>query len=124
MYSNTAAGIFSYAILVISLLWLFQTAIYFWVVIYPLHYRSFASSGKLKFIHVIVVAVSFLLPVIPILAAALNDGFGINLLQKRKCNVLNADFIFYGIVLPINIVVIFGLSLLIITIWSIGNVVS
>ena len=70
-----------------------------------------------------VVAISFLLPVIPLLVANFDDEFGISFFQRR-CMSLNADFIFYGIVVPIDVVVIIGLSLLIITLWSIGNVVS
>ena len=117
-------SLFLYAILVISLLWLFQTGAYFWGVLYPLHYRSVITSGKLKFVHAIVVIASFALPVIPLLPAHTENGIGINVFVPRKCTLLNSDLLVYGFITPIVVIVIFGVSLLVITAWSVGNVVS
>ena len=89
-----------------------------------MHYHSFVSTGKLKFIHVTVVAISFLLPVIPLLTADFDNEFGTSVIHTRKCLSLIGDFIFYGIIVPLDLIVAIGLSLLIITLWSIGNVVS
>ena len=119
-----AGGLLVFSYLVIPLLWLFQIMIHFWLVIYPMHYHSFVSTGKLKFIHVTVVAISFLLPVIPLLAADFDNEFGTSVIHTRKCLSLIGDFIFYGIIVPLDVIVAIGLSLLIITLWSIGNVVS
>ena len=114
-----------YAVLVISFLWLFQTGAYFWVVLYPLNYRSVITSGKLKFVHAIVVIVSFLLPFITLLQADLDEnGIGLNIFASRKCSFLSKNLIFYGIVTPIVFITVIGVSLLIITAWSVGNVVS
>ena len=67
---------------------------YFWVVIYPVNYRSFSTTGRLKFIHVGVVVVSFLLPVVPLIAGNFDGGFGISLILRRKCSPLSTDSFF------------------------------
>ena len=90
------------------------------MVIYPMNYHLFISTGKLKFIHVTVVPIIFILPVIPLLTVDFDNDIGISVLQSRKCFVL----IFYSIVVPSDVLLVIGLSLLIITLWSIGNVVS
>ena len=94
------------------------------MVIYPMNYHLFISTGKLKFIHVTVVPIIFILPVIPLLTVDFDNDIGISVLQSRKCFVLNEELIFYSIVVPSDVLLVIGLSLLIITLWSIGNVVS
>lgn len=63
-------------------------------------------------------------PVFPLVVSKFKKGIGISTFLSRKCVPLNADVIFYGIVFPIDIIIILGLSLLVITVWNIGNVVS
>ena len=89
-----------------------------------MNYLLFVSTGKLKFIHVTVVLISFLLPVIPLSTVDFDNDIGMSVLQSGKCFVLTKEFIFYGIMVPIDVLLVIGLSLLIITLWSIGNVVS
>ena len=120
----STANLFLYAVLVISLLWLFQTGTYFWVVIYPVHYRSIRTTGKLKIVHVIVVIVSFTLPIIPLVPAEFYNGVGISLFIGTRCVFLTIDLLIYGFILPIIIIIIIGSSVLVITAWHIGNVVS
>lgn len=70
------------------------------------------------------VMVSLTFPVVPLVVTKFKKGIGISTFLSRKCVPLNADVIFYGIVLPIDVIIILGLSLLVITVWNIGNVVS
>ena len=77
----------------------------------------------MKYIHMLVVALSFMLPLIPIVTMQFKNGIGINIILPKKCVPLSADILFYGIILPIDVIVILGISLLVITLWSIGDVV-
>lgn len=70
------------------------------------------------------VVVSLTFPVVPLVVTNFKKGIGISTFLSRKCVPLNADVIFYGIMLPIDVIIILGLSLLVITVWNISNVVS
>ena len=78
----------------------------------------------MKYIHMLVVAVCFTFPVIPLVPVQFKNGIGISTILPKKCTLLSADIVFYGIVLPIDVIVILGISLLMITLWSIADVVS
>ena len=118
-----SGALFLYAVLVISLLWLFQTAVYFWVVIYPVNFRSFRTSGRLRIIHLVAVIISFTLPAVPVVAICLGKGFVYSIFAPNKCALLDVDTFFYSFSIPFVIVIICGLSLLVTTLWHIGNVV-
>lgn len=78
----------------------------------------------MKYIHMLVVGVSFIFPVISIVPMQFKNGIGISAFLPKKCVPLSADVLFYGVVLPIDVIVILGISLLVITLWSIADVVS
>ena len=117
-------GLLLYASLVLSLFWLFQTASYFWVVTYPIHFRSFNTSGKIKAIHVTAVIVSFTLPTIPAVAIYFDEGYGLSVFAPNKCVTLSVDMFIYSFSVPLVTIVIFGISLLVATVWKVANVVS
>ena len=62
--------------MLVSILWLFQIGVFFLGVIYPMHYRLFTSTRKLKFLHATMVAIGFLLPVIPLIIADFDREVG------------------------------------------------
>ena len=47
-----------------------------------MHYRLFTSTRKLKFLHATMVAIGFLLPVIPLIIADFDREVGLSLFQK------------------------------------------
>ena len=57
----TVGGFFLYASLVVTFFWLFQTAVYFWIIIFPVHFHSFNTSGKVKTFHLVSVILSLTL---------------------------------------------------------------
>ena len=116
-------NLLSYAGLVVALFWLFQTALSFWVVTYPIHYRSFSSTGKLKIIHIISVISSLTLPIIPTAVMNSVDGFGKSVFTPTKCIPLNVDAFFYSFLIPVVIIDTCGISLLVITVWNVTNMV-
>lgn len=78
----------------------------------------------MKYIHILIVAISFIFPVIPLLPVDFTNGFGISIFLPNHCTPLSIDNIVYGIVFPIDVIVIFGISLLVITVWCISDMVS
>ena len=116
-------GLILYVGLVITLFWLFQSVGYFWVINYPIHYKSFKTSKKLKTIHLISVVISFSLPTIPLVIISLNGGFVKFPFLASRCSISNLDAYFYGHSVPVIIMINLGLSLLIISFWRISNMV-
>ena len=44
--------------------------------------------------------------------------------MHQRCDATNPSEFLYGMVLPINLIIITGVSLLIITVWRIADIVS
>ena len=112
-----------YTSLVVTFFWLFQTAVYFWVVIYPVHFRTFNASGKLKIFHLASVIISLTLPVIPIVGMSLSRGFAPSIFVPRKCLPLDLEVFFYIFSVPFVLIAICAISFLVITLWHVGNMV-
>ena len=117
-------GLIVYGSIAITLFWLFQSVGYFWMVNYPIHYKSFKTSKKLRTIHLISVVISFSLPTIPLAIISLNGGFVKFPFLVSRCSSSNLDAFFYGVSVPVIIMTNLGLSLLIISFWQISNMVS
>ena len=84
----------------------------------------YSDSGKIKYIHLTIVAVSLLLPIISILACHLSEGFGLSILAYYKCDSRGLKDTFYAVIVPLDIILIIGTSLLVCIIWIIADVVS
>ena len=143
-----SAGIlFTYVLCQLALWWLFHTVSLFWKVIFPFHARSFDVSGKVKYIHIICVIVGILLPLLPIITSMAkfamdirkqnenstsqikNDLFlsgGLGFRSSRfpaiLCSGRDADVIFYSVVLPIDIILASGCTMLISLLLSVHRV--
>ena len=108
----------------VVLLWLSQSTTIFWGVMWPLHYRVTKTSGRIKYVHITIVAISFILPIIPIVSIQFSGGFGLFIPFPLFCSVNKTEDIFYGYIIPINLSVVFGTALLVITGWKIADFVS
>ena len=100
--------------------WLFQTAVYFWVIMYPVHFRSFSTSGKLKTFHLVSVIT---LPVVPIVGMSLSKGFAPSIFVPKKCLPYDLEVFFYIFSVPFVFIANCAISFLVITVWHVGNVV-
>ena len=78
----------------------------------------------MKYIHLTTLAASLLLPIIPVLACQLSEGFGLNIVAYYKCTGLGQKDTFYAIIVPFDIIIIIGTSVLVYTIWIIADMVS
>ena len=115
---------FLYTLLLLSLLWLFHSAILTWGVLRPYHYSSTRSSGKIKYVHISVVVITVMVPAIIVVALQFSGGYGHNIFRFPRCGPVNNQDIFYGFLIPLDVMIIIGFTLLLLTIWRIADFVS
>ena len=109
---------------VVSILWLSQSATFFWGVIWPIHYSVTKTLGRIKYVHITVIVISFILPITSVLAVQFSGGFGLSISAPLSCFVKKPEDRFYGNTLPLNLIVIPGIILMVITGWKIADFVS
>ena len=117
-------GLFVCTIMSVVLLWLFQSASFFWGVVWPYHYSVTKSSGRMKYYHISALVISVFGPLVLTLIIQFNGGYGVIIALSPRCGGLNPDIVFYSVLLPMDIIVIVGILLLVITLWNIADVVS
>ena len=86
----------------ISYWWLFLTIMIFWKVWFPTDAKNAEVKGYTKYIHIVIVAISLVLSVIPVAAALATGGFVISSfpVYLNFCHPRNSDVIFYAFILP------------------------
>lgn len=135
-----AGMVFIYTLIQLTVWWLFHTASLFWKIQFPFHARSFRRT---KCIHISCFVAGILVPLVPIIASVansaadfdsdsfaaanvsfLNHGLGYSLTRFPPilCTGSNSDVIFYSVVMPIELVLAVGCSLLIVMFWTIHKV--
>lgn len=112
-------GLYFYTLLFVTLMWLCHTSVFFWGVVFPIHYRMFTSAGKMKYLHAIVVPIVVVLPIISLSIIRQSGGYGVTIYGYYFCRGLKANDVFYGVVVPLNTMSIICTSLLIIITWNI-----
>lgn len=124
-------------------MWLFHTVTLFWKVAFPFHARSFDVTRRTKYIHIACVIAGILIPLIPIIASVATSavdfksgpstnisfldgglGFRVTRFPPILCTGSDRDVVFYSVVLPLDISLTIGCSLLIIMFWIIHKVSS
>ena len=138
---------FTYVISQLPLWWLFHTTTIFWKIVFPLHARSFFISGKIKVVHILCVTIGILLPIFSIIISITKFGvdlqdeyenstasFRNNLFLSRGtgyilsrfppllCYGSDLDVNFYTIVLPIEVILAVGCTMMIIVLWTVHRV--
>lgn len=119
-----SGALYLYIKFAITLLWLSQSATFFWGVMWPWHYRVTKASGRIKYVHITVIAISFILPIISIVSIQLSGGFGLFIPFPLLCSVNKPEDLFYRYIIPINLCIIIGTTLLVVTGWKIADFVS
>ena len=112
-----------FTVYVVTLLWLFQTHIFLWTVLWPLHFQSYKATNKMKYIH-IAVTISLTVPAIVALISYFTGGYGISIIGNYTCFSLDIETTFYAFLVPLDIIMILGMSQIVIIIWNIADVVS
>lgn len=117
-----------YFIFQMSVWWFCHVVSLFWGIQFPFHAKSFKTAHRLKYIHIPMVIVGLVLPTLPgIVASTAGDptvrGFRIATFPPIRCGSLQKDIVIYSLVLPVNLIVVTGISLLIIIFWVIHKVI-
>ena len=111
----------------------------FWLVQFPFHARQTLKMPKtIRNIHIVSVIVGLLLPLVPFIASLADYavdvqsdqttlqigrlGFGQTRFPTILCSATNKDVAFYSLVLPIDLTLGLGCTLLVIATWFIHKV--
>ena len=105
-------------------LWLFHCGTFVWGVVWPYHYSIARSLGRTKYYHISAAVISVFLPLIAVTAVYASDEISITLVLVPICGPGSPELYFYGFVIPIGLIIITGVALLILTCWSIADMVS
>ena len=125
----------SYILFQIAFWWLSNATVILWKLQFPFHARSFENSGKMKYVHIASVITGLLLPLIsPITSMAdfavdlssnkvlqsqnisfVSGGLGYGLIRFPSilCSAIDRYALYYSTILPINLMVIVGITELI-----------
>ena len=109
---------------VVLLLWLSQTYIFLWAIRWPLHFQSYKATNKMKYVHITVAAITLTVPAIVALISYFAGGYGISNLSIYTCSARDVETTFYAVIVPIDIIIILGISQIVIIIWNIADMVS
>ncbi len=117
-----AGVVFYYVLLQLALWWIFHVSILFWKIRFPFHARSFETARRFKYVHIVCVIVGLLVPWIPIIVVFANGGFSVVAFPPLPCTGREAGPTFYGLVLPVILLLQIGITLLIILFWTVHKV--
>ena len=123
---------------------MFHTTALLWKIQFPFHARSFETSHRVKYIHIGCVVAGFLLPLIPVITSMITFavklksdevrkskgitfasggmGYGLTRFPPILCTGTNKNAVFYALALPINLIVMYGITVLIFLFYSIHKV--
>ena len=107
-----------------AFVWLFHCGTFFWGVVWPYHYSICRSLGRTKYYHISAIVISVLLPLIAVTAMYTSDGISLTLMLIPMCGPGSPEIIFYGYITPLSLVAMVGVVLLVLTFWSIADMVS
>ena len=114
--------VFHYTLMQVSLWWFFNVIVLFWKMVFPFHAKSFEKAHGFKHLHITAVILGVVLPLIPVISMIATGGFVMGTIPPVVCYTRDPDITFYSVILPINVMVQIGMSLLVITFWTIHKV--
>jgi hypothetical protein len=92
-----------------------------WGVIFPYHFRWMKTEQKMKYFHISAILLALLYPVLPALIN-LHDGYVMADSPTTVCFGRSATVTFFGLILPLSVLIAVATSALIITFWKILKV--
>ena len=110
----------------------------FWKLRFPFHARDFEIDNRMKFVHIACVVLCLVLSFLPIIVITLDDvvkrakgiptigtaGFSLVRFPPIFCSAVNRSAVYYSLILPINLIVPVGVTLLILVVWLLYKVHS
>lgn len=125
-----------YSLMFLSLWWICHIVIIYWKFQFPFHARNWELDGKMKYVHLVSMILIILLSFIPLMVIMIVDwqrktagqiimgtlGFGKTRFHPLVCTATHRGTVYYSLILPINLLVIVGVTLLILSIWLVHKV--
>ena len=130
-----------YSTLSVAIWWFFLTATLFWKIWFPFHARRIETAHKLHYIHITCVIIGVLVPFIPIISlmsafSVMLDsqdppkptfwkgglGFASARFPPLPCNGNDKNVLFYSDILPSDIILASGITLIILIFWLVHKV--
>ena len=123
---------------------MFHTTTLLWKIQFPFHARSFERAYGLNYIHIGCVVAGLILPLVPVITSMVTFavelesdeirksrnitftsggmGYGLTRFPPILCRGTNKNAVFYALALPINLILIYGITVLIFLFYSIHKV--
>ena len=111
-----------YSLEQICILAVLHTVFLYWGVAFPISYRQFKISERIRYAHITCVVVAVVIP-IPGGLIHLKDGFIAVGNPSSVCVGRNLDYSFYTFVIPISVTLAANICLVVLTIWTIFKVI-
>lgn len=118
-----------YCMLQLNLWWIFHVSVLFWKIQFPIHALRLSQQYSRK-IHIVSIALALSLPLLPVIATVTHSlatnsfglGFGLATFPPILCYTLNKDVVFYSFILPVTLLMLFGVTLILLTIRAVYKV--
>ena len=123
---------------------MFHTTAILWSVQFPFHARSFGRADRVKYIHIGCVVAGLILPLVPVITSMVTFAVELESDEIRKsrnitfvsggmgygqirfppilCHGTNKNAVFYALALPINLIIMYGITILIYIFYTIRKV--
>lgn len=129
--------VFHYALIQLGVWWLVHVTAILWKIRFPFHARRYESAHRVRYVHIICVALGVLLPLISVVVIIVDSavdssgtnatqygtlGFGLTRFPPILCTGIDRDATYYSLVLPLNLILIVGMTELTVVFWIIHKV--
>lgn len=137
-YNVDTGMLFYYTLFQVCMWWLLHTAAIFWGIRFPFHTSRFRASHRIRYVHCTTVVVGgLIIPIIPLIITIVINaakesrsgvdqigklGFGITNFPSWQCLGNDRDVAYYALLLPLNMVMIAGIAVMVVLIWTIIEV--
>ena len=120
--------------------WIVHIVASFWSIYFPFSYRVWKKSGKINRVYVGFIAIGLIVPVFPVVAIMgghaaektylannltfweSGAGFNIAIFPPLTCLAADPKVTYYSLILPMNIITMFGFTLLFLILWIVIKV--
>ena len=103
---------FYFTVVQMCLWWFFHILIMFWGIKFPFHAKSFADSGRMKYVHIAMVLIALTVPFAGV--GSIFKTLSLTLYPAFFICMPGSDERFYSLSLPVSVLIAGGLSLLVI----------
>lgn len=130
--------VFYYVLIQFGIWWLVHVTAILWKIQFPFHAHQHKSTHCIRWIHVICVVLGLLIPLIPVIVTVVDSimdsnnsssstqfgtlGFGVTRFPPVLCTGVDRSATYYSLVLPLNLILLTGITELAIIFWIIHKV--